>query len=137
MSGFGDLNKVYTNIQSLNAQNSLNKLNRNVGDQQEKLSTGSTVNAAEDDAVAYSIGKELESKIAGLEQSLQYTDSPSEEDVIAKQIVAYSSAKSNTIDTDFAKEQSEYIRLQILQKTATSALSQANNGPQAVLGFFV
>jgi len=27
------------------------------------------------------------------------------------------------------------VRLQILQQTATSALAQANNGPQSVLGF--
>ena len=39
------------------------------------------------------------------------------------------------MDTDFAKEQSNSIRLQILQQTATAALSQANMGPQAVLGF--
>ena len=31
------------------------------------------------------------------------------------------------MDTDFAKEHSETIRLQILQQTATSALAQANN----------
>ena len=39
------------------------------------------------------------------------------------------------MDTGFAKEQSESVRLQILQQTATSALAQANNGPQSVLGF--
>ena len=42
---------------------------------------------------------------------------------------------SRIMDTDFAKEQSNSIRLQILQQTATAALSQANMGPQAVLGF--
>jgi flagellin len=39
------------------------------------------------------------------------------------------------MDTDFAKAQSESVRLQILQQTATSSLAQANNGPQSVLGF--
>ena len=57
------------------------------------------------------------------------------EDVLSESISANESAKSRIMDTDFAKEQSESVRLQILQQTATSALAQANNGPQAVLGF--
>ena len=52
-----------------------------------------------------------------------------------KVITANSAAYSRIMDTDFAKEQSNSIRLQILQQTATAALSQANMGPQAVLGF--
>ena len=52
-----------------------------------------------------------------------------------KAITANSAAHSRIMDTDFAKEQSNSIRLQILQQTATAALSQANMGPQAVLGF--
>ena len=40
------------------------------------------------------------------------------------------------MDVDFAKEQSNSSKTpQILQQTATAALSQANMGPQAVLGF--
>tara|TARA_B100001093_G_C26403349_1_gene832230 strand:+ start:516 stop:644 length:129 start_codon:yes stop_codon:yes gene_type:complete len=35
----------------------------------------------------------------------------------------------------FFKEQPNSIRLQIFLQTATAALSQANIGPQAVLGF--
>ncbi|MCC5924958.1 MAG: flagellin [Bacteroidetes bacterium] len=54
---------------------------------------------------------------------------------LSQAISANSSAASRIMDTDFAKEQSESIRLQILQQTATSALAQANNGPQSVLGF--
>ena len=57
------------------------------------------------------------------------------EDVLSESISATQSAKSRILDTDFASEQSESIRLQILQQTATSALAQANNGPQSVLGF--
>ncbi len=57
------------------------------------------------------------------------------EDTLSESISATESAKSRILDTDFAKEQSESIRLQILQQTATSALAQANNGPQSVLGF--
>jgi flagellin len=46
------------------------------------------------------------------------------------------SAKSTILDADFASEQVNAIKLQILQQTATSALSQANTSPQAVLSLF-
>ena len=59
----------------------------------------------------------------------------SKEENLTQAITANSAAHSRIIDTDFAKEQSNSIRLQILQQTATAALSQANMGPQAVLGF--
>ena len=54
--------------------------------------------------------------------------------LVTEAITANSAARSRIMDTDFAKEQSNSIRLQILQQTATAALSQANFG-QAVLGF--
>lgn len=54
---------------------------------------------------------------------------------VSQAISANASAKSRIMDTDFAREQSESVRLQILQQTATSALSQANMGPQSVMGF--
>ena len=59
----------------------------------------------------------------------------SKEENLTQAITANSAAQSRIMDTDFAKEQSNSIRLQILQQTATAALSQANMGPQAVLGF--
>ncbi len=59
----------------------------------------------------------------------------SKEENLSQAITANSAAHSRIMDTDFAKEQSNSIRLQILQQTATAALSQANMGPQAVLGF--
>ena len=59
----------------------------------------------------------------------------SKEENLTQAITANSAAHSRIMDTDFAKEQSNSIRLQILQQTATAALSQANIGPQAVLGF--
>jgi len=57
------------------------------------------------------------------------------EENLTQAITANSAAHSRIVDTDFTKEQSNSIRLQILQQTATAALSQANMGPQAVLGF--
>ena len=59
----------------------------------------------------------------------------SKEENLTQAITASTVAYSRIMDTDFAKEQSSSIRLQILQQTATAALSQANMGPQAVLGF--
>ncbi len=59
----------------------------------------------------------------------------SKEENLTQAITANNAAYSRIMDTDFAKEQSSAIRLQILQQTATAALSQANMGPQAVLGF--
>ena len=54
---------------------------------------------------------------------------------LTEAITANNAAKSRIMDVDFAKEQSNSVSLQILQQTATAALSQANMGPQAVLGF--
>jgi flagellin len=59
----------------------------------------------------------------------------SKEENLTQAITANNASYSRIMDTDFAKEQSNSIRLQILQQTATAALSQANMGPQAVLGF--
>lgn len=315
MASFGDLNRVNTNVQSLDAQLSLNRVNRDLSDSRERLTTGKKINKAEDDSAGYSIASKLKSRVAGLEQSLSnvgdaksvlditessfdivmdsliemkslatqaanetlgstergyigdqikaigddineiadqtvfqdtellngsdnsgsitmtfqvgertqdtitatisavnvgelfaasgdaslgatttaggatasggaisvtaatastqgsFTFSSSataadynafigavdtaidtmaqnvssigikqnslslREDTLSESISANESAKSRILDTDFAREQSESVRLQILQQTATSALAQANNGPQSVLGF--
>jgi len=44
--------------------------------------------------------------------------------------------RSTYEDADFAVEQMELLKLQILQGTSVSALSQANSAPQVVLGLF-
>ena len=54
---------------------------------------------------------------------------------LSQSITSNSAARSRIQDADFAKVQSESIKLQIMQQTATSALAQANSSPQAVLGF--
>lgn len=71
MSSFGDLNRVNTNIQSLDAQLSLNKVNSSLAENQLRLSTGLRINRAEDDAAGYSIATKLNSRVAGLNQGLQ------------------------------------------------------------------
>jgi flagellin len=59
----------------------------------------------------------------------------SREEILNNAIISNSAAKSRILDTDFAKTQSESLKLQILQQTNISALAQANAAPQAVLGF--
>ena len=48
----------------------------------------------------------------------------------------YESARSRIADADFAKEQMEVVKLQILQQTGTAALAQSNVAPQQVLSLF-
>ena len=71
MSSFGDLNRVNTNIQSLDSQLSLNRINKNLAENQMRLSTGLRINRAEDDAAGFSIATKLNSRVAGLEQAMQ------------------------------------------------------------------
>ena len=71
MASFGDLNRVNTNVQSLDAQLSLNRVNRDLSNSRERLTTGKKINKAEDNAAGYSIATKLKSRAAGLEQSLQ------------------------------------------------------------------
>lgn len=71
MASFGDLNRVNTNVQSLDSQLSLNRVNRDLADSRLRMSTGLKINKAEDDAAGYSIATKLRSRVAGLEQSLQ------------------------------------------------------------------
>ncbi len=48
----------------------------------------------------------------------------------------YEAARSRISDADFAKEQMEIIKLQILQQTGTASLAQANSAPQSILNLF-
>jgi len=70
MSSFGDLNRVNTNIQSMDSQLSLNRINRGMSDNQLKMSTGLRINRAEDDAAGYSIATKLNSRVTGLSQAM-------------------------------------------------------------------
>jgi flagellin-like hook-associated protein FlgL len=54
---------------------------------------------------------------------------------LLQSINVHTEIRSNALDADLAKEQSENIRLQILQKTAVAALAQANLQPGVILSF--
>lgn len=273
--GFSDFNRINTNVQSLDARFSLDKINQQLAKTQLRLSTGYRINRAEDDAAGFSLSAKLSARISGLEQALAntgdsksvldiaessfnsiidilttmkakatqaandtlgatergfiaaqqtalaaeitalvnqtvYQDRPLlggtylatfqvgervadtlavtlgvgytatnlgvnaltytsntfaaaaltaidsaittlatavnalgiyqtqlsiREEILTQSINSNSAARSRIKDADFAKEQSDLIKLQILQQTAISALSQANLAPEAVLGF--
>lgn len=58
------------------------------------------------------------------------------QDAVAISMNNNEAARSRIADADFAKEQMEIIKLQILQQTGLAALSQANVAPQGVLSLF-
>ncbi len=55
------------------------------------------------------------------------------QDAISVAITNNEAARSRIEDADFAKEQMEIVKLQILQQTGTASLAQANSAPQAIL----
>ncbi|NGP90296.1 flagellin, partial [Fodinibius halophilus] len=71
MASFGDLNRVNTNIQSLDSQLSLNSINKQMSENQLKMSTGKRINRAEDDSAGFSIATKLRSRVGGLNQAMQ------------------------------------------------------------------
>jgi len=60
----------------------------------------------------------------------------SKEATLSTAITNTEAVRSNYEDADFAKEQMEVMKLQIMQQTAVSSLSQANSAPQLVLSLF-
>ena len=83
MASFGDYNRVNTNVTAMDAQLSLNKINKDLGESRLRLSTGFKINNAEDDAAGFAIATKLKSRVAGLEQALQnVSDAKSVLDVV-------------------------------------------------------
>lgn len=58
------------------------------------------------------------------------------EQVVSSAITNLQAASSRIKDADVAQEQLEATKLQILQQTATTQLSQANSAPQNILSLF-
>ena len=67
---FGDLSRIRGNIQAMQALNSLNKINQQLGIRQLRLATGKRINSAEDDAAGFVISKTLQHRGAGLAVAL-------------------------------------------------------------------
>ena len=62
---------INTNIASMTAQRSLLNSNSSLEQAFERLSTGKRVNSAVDDAAGLAIGKDLESRVSGLNQAVR------------------------------------------------------------------
>jgi len=60
----------------------------------------------------------------------------SKEDNLAVAVTNTEAARSRIEDADFAKEQMNLVRAQIVQQTAFSSFAQANSAPQLVLSLF-
>jgi len=67
---FGDLSRIGGNIQALQALNSLNKVNQELGVRQLRLATGKRINSAEDDAAGFVISRTLQARGRGLTTAL-------------------------------------------------------------------
>lgn len=70
MASFGDLSRIGGNIQALQALNSLNTVNKELGMRQLRLATGKRINSAEDDAAGFVISRTLQARNKGLETAL-------------------------------------------------------------------
>lgn len=66
----GDLSRINTNVQSMQALGQLNKTNSELGVRQLRLATGSRLNRAEDDSAGYTIANKLQAKTRGQAQAL-------------------------------------------------------------------
>ena len=65
---------INTNIASLTAQRAMFNSNSALETSFERLSTGKRINSAADDAAGLAIGKDLESRVSGLNQAtVSYT----------------------------------------------------------------
>ena len=60
----------------------------------------------------------------------------SKEGTLSVAVTNTESVRSTIEDADFAREQMEMMKLQIIQQTALSSLTQSNSSPQLVLGLF-
>ena len=67
---FGDLTRINTNVGATAARFQLNNINQELGETQQRLSTGLRINNAEDDSAGFSIASKLSGRITGLEQAL-------------------------------------------------------------------
>ena len=83
----------------------------------------------------------LESAIDSLSATIQRMGDyqarlTSKEESLSIGVANTEASRSRIEDADFAKEQMEMVKLQILQQTGVSAFSQANSAPQVVLSLF-
>lgn len=144
MSSFGDLNRVNTHIQSLDSQFSLNRINRDLADNQLRLSTGLRINRAEDDAAVYSIATKLNSSVTGLEQALSNVDiaksvldiAESSFDIVIDSLIEMKSLATQAANDTLGEDERGYIADQTVFQ-GTDLLSGTDNTGSLTLTFQV
>jgi len=100
----------------------------------------STINLTNASSAAAAI-QSVDAAIASLAQSIQEIGDKqarlvSKEDMLTRNVENTEAIRSSIEDADFAHEQMEVMKLQILQQTAMTAITQANSSPQSVLSLF-
>ena len=123
MASFGDLNRVNTNIQSLDAQLSLNRINSRMSKIQMQMSTGKRINSAEDDSAGYSIATKLRARVGGLNQALQNVGDAksvlgmveSSYNTVMDNLVQMKSLATQASNDTLGKEERQFIGEQIKQ----------------------
>jgi len=108
-----------------------------VGDNDTDLSAISLSTAASASAAITSV----DTAITSLSESIQTVGDyqarlSSKENTLSISITNTEAVRSNIEDADFAREQMQVMKLQIIQQTALSSFTQANAAPQAVLSLF-
>ncbi len=100
----------------------------------DSLSVGSAASASTAIAAVDAAINTLNTNAQGVGEYLVRLSS--KENNLATTITNTESARSRIEDADFASEQMDLIRAQIVQQTAFSSFSQANTAPQLVLTLF-
>lgn len=96
----GELSRINTNIQALNALNALNNVNTRLGMHQLRLATGKRINSAADDAAGFTIASKLKTKAEGLGAALDNIGS-------AKNLMTVAEGHLNNIQTILTKMKSK------------------------------
>jgi len=65
-----DLMRIFSNVQAMQSQQALTRINDRLGAHQYRLATGKRINSAEDDSAGYNLAKSLEARGKGLSVAL-------------------------------------------------------------------
>ena len=110
----------------------------------QRLSTGSAINSAADNASGLSITHQMTSQIRGLDVAwrnigdglvlgAQLSRLTHAGDNVSTMRISQTASRSRILDSDYAKEASDLVRLRIIQDAATSELAQDYVNQRSVL----
>jgi flagellin len=135
---------IDTNIASSWAMASLGQVARESFKNTQRLSTGSAINSAADNASGLSITHQMTSQIRGLDVAwrnigdglvlgAQLSRLTHAGDNVSTMRISQTASRSRILDSDYAKEASDLVRLRIIQDAATSELAQDYVNQRSVL----